>query len=73
MRAALENHYHVLELLLKHGADPNMKDNEGWNVLHILVIEKHRLNYTSDLLAHLLEIQNIAIDERDMLKRTPLH
>ncbi|KAF2446612.1 hypothetical protein P171DRAFT_462843 [Karstenula rhodostoma CBS 690.94] len=41
MTAAWKNHWHVLDELLKRGADVNKKDHKGRNVLHNLAADKH--------------------------------
>jgi len=39
MWAGQRGHYYLVNLLLKHGADPCMKDVHGYNVLHLTTFE----------------------------------
>ncbi|EHK96310.1 putative Ankyrin-3 [Glarea lozoyensis 74030] len=74
MTAAWKNHYHILNSLIKHGADVNAKDLRGRNVLHNLAADKCN-NWGDDVIEVLLR-QNIYIDDeegQDELQRTPLH
>jgi ankyrin repeat protein len=74
MTAAWKNHWHVLDELLKRGADVNKRDHKQRNVLHNLAADK-LCNWGSSVIELLLRT-DIAIDGpqgQDETKRTPLH
>ncbi|KAF2678929.1 hypothetical protein K458DRAFT_480562 [Lentithecium fluviatile CBS 122367] len=60
MTAAWKNHWHILNELLRKGADVNKKDCKGRNVLHNLAADKH-CNWGSYVIELLLK-EDVAID-----------
>ncbi|KAJ4324129.1 hypothetical protein N0V94_001485 [Neodidymelliopsis sp. IMI 364377] len=74
MTAAWKNYFHIMEILLKGGADVNKKDNNGRHILHNLAADKD-CNWGTDVVELILR-QNVALDGpdgQDESKRTPLH
>ncbi|CAB0040629.1 unnamed protein product [Trichogramma brassicae] len=70
---------HVVELLLRSGANPNLPNKEGLNLLHI-ISKKFRTQFIEvpDVPKILFEIsdelnQSLQIDARDEFGNTPLH
>lgn len=76
MTAAWKNHFHILQMLIREGANVNAKDKRMRNVLHNLAADKpNYMNWGDDVL-NLLFDQKIHIDGpegQDELGRTPLH
>lgn len=64
--AARNGHLYVLHLLLKNSADPNIRDCQGFNTLHLVT-------HSSVVMALLYILQQpIAVDERDSDGHTAL-
>ncbi|XP_023315220.1 ankyrin repeat and SOCS box protein 7-like [Trichogramma pretiosum] len=62
----------LMELLLRHGADPNLANKEGWTPLHVICEY-----FNSRLIKAFFEITDanhltIQIDAKDKLGRTPI-
>ena len=64
--AARNGHLYVIQLLIAHGADPNIKDTQGYNTLHLVTHSS-----TVMPLLYLLH-QPISVDERDAVGHTAL-
>jgi len=64
--AARNGYLYVIQLLVAHGADPNTKDTQGYNTLHLVT-------HSSSImpLLYLLH-QPISVDERDSAGHTAL-
>jgi palmitoyltransferase len=64
--AARNGYLYVTQLLIAHGADPNIKDTQGYNTLHLVT-------HSSSImpLLYLLH-QPISVDERDSAGHTAL-
>jgi palmitoyltransferase ZDHHC13/17 len=64
--AARSGYLYVIQLLIAHGADPNIKDTQGYNTLHLVT-------HSSSImpLLYLLH-QPISVDERDSAGHTAL-
>lgn len=64
--AARGGYLYVIQLLIAHGADPNIKDSQGYNTLHLVT-------HSSSImpLLYLLH-QPISVDERDSNGHTAL-
>jgi ankyrin repeat protein len=60
------NNLKVAEILLKHGADVNAQDNQGWTALHFAA-----QNYSEEAIKMLLA-NNCEVDVKDMHGNTPL-
>jgi palmitoyltransferase len=64
--AARNGYLYVIQLLIAHGADPNIKDTQGYNTLHLVT-------HSSSIMPLLYLIhQPISIDERDTAGHTAL-
>lgn len=63
------NQQHVVEVLLEAGADPELSDNEGRNVLHHSIFS-HK--FTWKFIGGLIKA-GAAVNQSDMKGRTPLH
>jgi palmitoyltransferase ZDHHC13/17 len=57
---------YVIQLLIAHGADPNIKDTQGYNTLHLVTHSS-----TVMPLLYLLH-QPISVDERNAVRHTSL-
>lgn len=66
MWAAQEKHYYVVHLLLSNGADTNLTDGQGYNILHLATF-----NGNLFLIIMLLH-QGIKVDIPDAQGHTPL-
>lgn len=66
MHAVLRNHEAVACLLLDHGADPNIRDNDGFTALHFAA-----QNYLPSMVDLLLS-KGAHVDEQDNNGNTPL-
>ncbi|KAF8256806.1 hypothetical protein EI94DRAFT_1693750 [Lactarius quietus] len=64
--AARNGYLYVIQLLIAHGADPNIRDTQGYNTLHLVT-------HSSSImpLLYLLH-QPISVDERDSAGHTAL-
>ncbi len=64
--AARNGYLYVIQLLIAHGADPNIKDTQGYNTLHLVT-------HSSSImpLLYLLH-QPISVDDRDTAGHTSL-
>uniref|UniRef100_A0ABD2XAQ9 Uncharacterized protein n=1 Tax=Trichogramma kaykai TaxID=54128 RepID=A0ABD2XAQ9_9HYME len=71
-----QKHKHVVELLLRKGADPNYACEKGLTPLHIVCdVFGHVEGYTfSKMFFEMHETQrSVRVDAQDYLKRSPLH
>jgi palmitoyltransferase len=64
--AARNGYTYVIQLLIAHGADPNIKDTQGYNTLHLVTHSSSVMP-----LLYLLH-QPISVDERDSAGHTAL-
>jgi palmitoyltransferase ZDHHC13/17 len=64
--AAKRCHYYVVNLLLQHGADPLLTDDQGFNLLHSATLDGNVFQLV--LLLH----QDIPVDIPDAQSHTPL-
>jgi palmitoyltransferase ZDHHC13/17 len=64
--AARGGYLYIIQLLIAHGADPNIKDSQGYNTLHLVT-------HSSSImpLLYLLH-QPVSVDERDAAGHTAL-
>ncbi|KAI0274137.1 hypothetical protein BGY98DRAFT_995682 [Russula aff. rugulosa BPL654] len=64
--AARNGYLYIIQLLIAHGADPNIKDTQGYNTLHLVT-------HSSSIMPLLYLIhQPISIDDRDSAGHTAL-
>lgn len=64
--AARNGHLYILHLLMRHSADPNIRDTQGFNTLHLVT-------HSSVVMALLYVLQQpLAVDEKDSDGHTAL-
>ncbi|KGL75877.1 Ankyrin repeat domain-containing protein 16, partial [Tinamus guttatus] len=68
MMACTKANLEVIELLVEHGANPLLKNKDGWNCFHIASREGHL-----PVLQYLLHVSPTCWDTESTIKRTPLH
>lgn len=67
-RAALRHESNIIEVLLKHGLDPEFKDSQGRTQLHIASLDGEERT-----ISMILEVARATVDSRDKEGRTSLH
>ncbi|KFP78054.1 Ankyrin repeat domain-containing protein 16, partial [Acanthisitta chloris] len=68
MMACTRKDLEVIKTLVEHGANPLLKNKDGWNCFHIASREGH-----PQVLQYLLEVSPGSWDTESTTKRTPLH
>ncbi|KFP34126.1 Ankyrin repeat domain-containing protein 16, partial [Colius striatus] len=68
MMACTRQNLEVIKALVEHGANPLLKNKDGWNCFHIASREGHL-----HILQYLLEVSPGSWDTESKIKRTPLH
>ncbi|KAJ7329344.1 hypothetical protein JRQ81_015518 [Phrynocephalus forsythii] len=68
MMACARRNLEVIQDLIKHGADPLLKNKDGWNCFHIACREGD-----PGIIQYLLEVSPGIWDTESKIKRTPLH
>ncbi|NWS54804.1 ANR16 protein, partial [Chunga burmeisteri] len=68
MMACTRKNLDVIKALVEHGANPLLKNKDGWNCFHIASREGHR-----QVLQYLLDMSPGSWDTESTIKRTPLH
>lgn len=68
MMACTRKNLEVIKALMEHGANPLLKNKDGWNCFHIASREGH-----PQVLRYLLDMSPCSWDTESTIKRTPLH
>lgn len=68
MMACTRQNLEVIKALVEHGANPLLKNKDGWNCFHIASREGH-----PQVLRYLLDVSPSSWDTESTIKRTPLH
>ncbi|XP_054255789.1 ankyrin repeat domain-containing protein 16 [Indicator indicator] len=68
MMACTRPNLEVIKALVEHGANPLLKNKDGWNCFHIASREGH-----THVLQYLLDVSPSSWDTESTIKRTPLH
>ncbi|NXC42771.1 ANR16 protein, partial [Penelope pileata] len=68
MMACTRQNLEVIKELVEHGANPLLKNKDGWNCFHIASREGHL-----QVLQYLLAVSPSSWDTESTIKRTPLH
>ncbi|NXR09707.1 ANR16 protein, partial [Semnornis frantzii] len=68
MMACTRPNVEVIKALVEHGANPLLKNKDGWNCFHIASREGH-----PHVLQYLLDVSPSSWDTESTIKRTPLH
>ncbi|NXH09545.1 ANR16 protein, partial [Bucco capensis] len=68
MMACTRQNLEVIKALVEHGANPLLKNKDGWNCFHIASREGH-----PHVLLYLLDVSPGSWDTESTIKRTPLH
>ncbi|NXW52321.1 ANR16 protein, partial [Nyctiprogne leucopyga] len=68
MMACTRRNLEVIKALVEHGANPLLKNKDGWNCFHIASREGH-----PEILQYLLAVSPSSWDTESKIKRTPLH
>ncbi|XP_029871483.1 ankyrin repeat domain-containing protein 16 isoform X6 [Aquila chrysaetos chrysaetos] len=68
MMACTRQNLEVIKALVEHGANPLLKNKDGWNCFHIASREGH-----PQVLRYLLDMSPSSWDTESTIKRTPLH
>ncbi|KAM6293483.1 ankyrin repeat domain-containing protein 16 isoform 2-T3 [Porphyrio hochstetteri] len=68
MMACTRQNVEVIKTLVEHGANPLLKNKDGWNCFHIASREGH-----PQVLQYLLAVSPGSWDTESTIKRTPLH
>ncbi|NXS59140.1 ANR16 protein, partial [Brachypteracias leptosomus] len=68
MMACTRKNLEVIKALVEHGANPLLKNKDGWNCFHIASREGH-----PHVLQYLLDVSPNCWDTESTTKRTPLH
>ncbi|NXX45549.1 ANR16 protein, partial [Tricholaema leucomelas] len=68
MMACTRPNLEVIKALVEHGANPLLKNKDGWNCFHIASREGH-----PHVLQYLLDVSPGSWDTESTIKRTPLH
>ncbi|NWY06887.1 ANR16 protein, partial [Nothoprocta ornata] len=68
MMACTKADLEVIEVLMEHGANPLLRNKDGWNCFHLASREGHL-----PVLQYLLDVSPTCWDTQSNIKRTPLH
>ncbi|NXX97244.1 ANR16 protein, partial [Centropus bengalensis] len=68
MMACTRQNLEVIKALVEHGANPLLRNKDGWNCFHIASREGH-----PQVLQYLLDVSPGSWDTESTIKRTPLH
>ncbi|OXB58054.1 hypothetical protein ASZ78_007713 [Callipepla squamata] len=68
MMACTKQNLEVIRDLVEHGANPLLKNKDGWNCFHIASREGHL-----EVLQYLLAVSPSSWDTESSIRRTPLH
>ncbi|OXB67504.1 UNVERIFIED_CONTAM: hypothetical protein H355_001714 [Colinus virginianus] len=68
MMACTKQNLEVIRDLVEHGANPLLKNKDGWNCFHIASREGHL-----EILQYLLAVSPSSWDTESSIRRTPLH
>ncbi|NXC19388.1 ANR16 protein, partial [Corythaeola cristata] len=68
MMACTRQNLEVIKALVEHGANPLLKNKDGWNCFHIASREGH-----PQVIQYLLAVSPGSWDTESTIKRTPLH
>lgn len=68
MMACTRQNLEVIKDLVEHGANPLLKNKDGWNCFHIASREGH-----GQVLSYLLAASPSSWDTESTTRRTPLH
>ncbi|XP_008943112.1 PREDICTED: ankyrin repeat domain-containing protein 16, partial [Merops nubicus] len=68
MLACTRQNLEVIQTLVEHGANPLLKNKDGWNCFHIASREGH-----PHILQYLLDVSPGCWDTESTIQRTPLH
>ncbi|NWX32648.1 ANR16 protein, partial [Notiomystis cincta] len=68
MMACTRKNLEVIQTLLEHGANPLLRNKDGWNCFHIASREGH-----PEVLQYLLDVSPSCWDTESTTGRTPLH
>ncbi|NWS78419.1 ANR16 protein, partial [Crotophaga sulcirostris] len=68
MMACTRQNLEVIKTLVEHGANPLLKNKDGWNCFHIASREGH-----PQVLQYLLDVSPDCWDTESTIQRTPLH
>ncbi|NWX13431.1 ANR16 protein, partial [Aegotheles bennettii] len=68
MMACTKQNLEVIRALVEHGANPLLKNKDGWNCFHIASREGH-----PHVLQYLLDVSPGSWDTESTINRTPLH
>lgn len=68
MMACTRQNLEVIKELVEHGANPLLKNKDGWNCFHIASREGHL-----EVLQYLLAVFPSSWDTESTIRRTPLH
>ncbi|NWT06675.1 ANR16 protein, partial [Mionectes macconnelli] len=68
MMACTRKNLEVIRCLVEHGANPLLRNKDGWNCFHIASREGH-----PEVLRYLLEVSPGIWDTESTVRRTPLH
>lgn len=68
MMACTRRNLEVIKDLVEHGADPLLKNKDGWNCFHVASREGH-----GEVLRYLLAASPSSWDTESATRRTPLH
>ncbi|XP_069720767.1 ankyrin repeat domain-containing protein 16 [Phaenicophaeus curvirostris] len=68
MMACTRQNLEVIKVLVEHGANPLLKNKDGWNCFHLASREGH-----PHVLQYLLDVSPGSWDTESTIKRTPLH
>ncbi|XP_027765289.1 ankyrin repeat domain-containing protein 16 [Empidonax traillii] len=68
MMACTRSNLQVIRSLVEHGANPLLRNKDGWNCFHIASREGH-----PEVLRYLLDVSPGIWDTESTIRRTPLH
>lgn len=68
MMACTRKNLEVIKTLVEHGANPLLRNKDGWNCFHIASREGH-----PEVLQYLLDVSPTCWDTESTTGRTPLH
>lgn len=68
MMACTRRNLEVIQALVQHGADPLLKNKDGWNCFHLASREGH-----PEVIQYLLGVSTSIWKTESKIRRTPLH